>query len=123
MAESEARQKFEQWARNRGEDVRKRADGRYLCVSVDFAWEAYQAGAESSKWIPVEERLPELEDHMGAMESAVLLFRHGRGTPHLGWMTKDAEWMDYWKNERYSCTHWREFDESLPAPPVRDQKL
>lgn len=81
---------------------------------------AAESKGNAQGWISVEDRFPELEDHMGSMESALLLFRYGSGTPHIGWMTADKRWIDYWSNSKTgSVTHWMKFDEHAPAAPER----
>lgn len=65
-------------------------------------------------WIPVGKRLPELEDHMGSLESALVLGLMPTGTPNVVYMCADKTWREYWDEQRTPHpTHWM----PLPEPP------
>ena len=65
--------------------------------------EALKAQLEAQRWIPVGERLPEIEDD-------VLVFD---GTVNIGSFDSDGRWYDFEMMSISGVTHWR----PLPAPP------
>lgn len=90
----------------RGRTFDKWPSGVYKLQHVQDAWQTWQARAEQSEWISVEERLPEINTYVLAVTHRGLVISdrvcdYGRG----------KEWVSGHSDN--PITHWQ----PLPEPP------
>lgn len=102
------RQAFEAWYNDlKGFGSLERVGDTYAYSHADYAWQAWQARAQQSAWISVEDRQPELDKEV--------LVAWSNGSVGIARHIKDefepTEWDTY--GSHVNITHWQ----PLPEPP------
>lgn len=123
--EASAKQHFPGWSVVQPNYFQRLPNGDYADEDVEVEWwfwqSAHDAGwlarGKQGEWISVDTP-PEFEDHMGTIETDVVLVRNGRGTPIVAWLHKRDGWLVYWGASKIpKPTHWMRI-EPLPAAPT-----
>ena len=100
------RQAFEAWYNDlKGFGSLERVGDTYAYSHADYAWQAWQARAQQSAWISVEDRQPETE--------TTVLICTKRGDIFSSWASNEDVFWFYGEEEDNRVTHWQ----PLPEPP------
>ena len=100
------RQAFEAWYNDlKGFGSLERVGDTYAYSHADYAWQAWQARAQQSAWISVEDRQPETE--------TTVLICTKRGDIFSSWASNEDVFWFYDEEEDNRVTHWQ----PLPEPP------